>query len=102
MKKVTVRSKVAYTNEGARSEAVFADTQESAGYLAGWSGEYLAVRLNGERKTFSKRKDAVSFLETQEIETIESGTIKKGSGKVIGYGENKRLTKAQKKKYGIL
>lgn len=68
MRKITVKAKIEITEEGAKQEAIFKDTKESAGYLAGWSGDYLAVRLNGEKKRFSKMKDAKNFLETQEVE----------------------------------
>lgn len=99
MRKVIVKQKVQYTEEGARFEAVFADTQESAGYVAGWSGQYLAARLNGEKKEFAKLKDAKEFLASQPVKKAEP--IMKGR-KVIGEGQNKRLTKAQMKKYGII
>lgn len=83
-------------NEGRKYNATFTDTNETAGYLAGWSGEYIAVRLNGEKKTFAKQKDARNFLETQIIE--EPVMIGR---KVIARAEGKRPTKSQRKAWGI-
>ena len=65
MRKITVKAKIEYTEEGCKQLAEFKDTKESAGYLVGWSGEYTAVRLNGERKTFSILKQAKEYLAAQ-------------------------------------
>lgn len=93
MKKVTVKKAVRYTEEGARQEAVFTGTNESAGYVAGWSGDYLAVRVNGEKERFSTLKAAKEFLAAQPSEkAAEEMSIKEYVEK---FGKSFTMTKAE-------
>lgn len=61
-RKVRLSMKAEFTEEGVLHRAIFTDTQESAGYIVGWSGEYLAVMVGGKNARFTKLKDAKKYL----------------------------------------
>lgn len=64
-RKVKIQQHGKMTAEGHKLLATFSDTKESAGYVVGYTEEWTAVRLNGERFESKRLKDCRKFLATQ-------------------------------------
>lgn len=64
-RKVRIQQFGEKTAEGNKLNATFTDTNENAGYVVGYTEEWTAVRLNGERLQTKRLKDCRTFLSEQ-------------------------------------